>query len=272
MLRTRIITSAIALPLLVLYVLKLPAEYFTGLIALVAAIGLMEFYAMYRVEPLMRYAGVVLGVLVVLAKPMGHFTDALMLGVIVLMTIRLFSKPGPEGSLADTAPPVLGLLYVPGLLCFILTLYGMDPALVIFLFGTVWAADSAAYFAGTRLGRHKLYESMSPNKTWEGAAGSVLGGSAAAVLLGLLLLGRMPVAHLALAGLVVGTVTIVSDLVESMFKRDAGVKDSGTIFPGHGGILDKVDGSLFGAPALYWTLKALGEWRHSALGGFTLPF
>jgi len=134
----------------------------------------------------------------------------------------------------------------------------MGPAWIIFLYGTIWGADSAAYYIGKGFGKRKLYESMSPNKTIEGGVASVVGGAICALLLQRILgVGLAPGLAL-VVGALVGGVTIVGDLVESMFKRDAGVKDSGTIIPGHGGLLDKIDGVLFAGPVLYWAVRALG--------------
>jgi phosphatidate cytidylyltransferase len=120
----------------------------------------------------------------------------------------------------------------------------------------VWVADSGAYFAGRALGRHKLAPEVSPGKTWEGAAGGLLG-------VGLLawvaapVLGQRPVALLGLC-LVVGVFSVVGDLAESLFKRHAGLKDSGQLLPGHGGILDRLDSLFATAPLLLLGLLWLG--------------
>jgi phosphatidate cytidylyltransferase len=103
-----------------------------------------------------------------------------------------------------------------------------------------------------------LYEAISPNKTVEGAVGSLLGGVAGAVLIRAALLPQVGLTPCIILGAAVGATTIIGDLVESMLKRDAGVKDSGNIFPGHGGILDKIDGSTFAGPVFFWVCLALG--------------
>jgi phosphatidate cytidylyltransferase len=114
-----------------------------------------------------------------------------------------------------------------------------------------------AYYIGKGFGKRKLYVEMSPNKTVAGATGSVIGGATGALLLQTVIVPQLTAPSAVFAGIMIGIVTIVGDLVESMFKRDAGVKDSGGIIPGHGGVLDKVDGALFAGPVLYWILTGI---------------
>lgn len=114
-----------------------------------------------------------------------------------------------------------------------------------------WAGDSTAYYVGRTLGKHKLAPVVSPKKTWEGAAGSVAGS----LLFGLLYMGhfmpRVPIWEIAVLAIIGNIAGQLGDLAESAMKRGAGVKDSGTLLPGHGGILDRVDSSLFAIPAVY---------------------
>jgi phosphatidate cytidylyltransferase len=98
---------------------------------------------------------------------------------------------------------------------------------------------------------------VSPHKTVAGAAGSVIGGVLAVFILKAVLLPLLTVSSALIIGVIIGIISIIGDLVESMFKRDAGVKDSSTLIPGHGGILDKIDGALFAGPVLYWMLIIL---------------
>jgi len=125
-----------------------------------------------------------------------------------------------------------------------------DPWLLLLLLAVVWIGDSAAYYVGRRFGRHKLAPMVSPKKTWEGAMASLAGGLVVAAGWSLLTLGRVVPEVLALGGLT-NAAAQVGDLVESMFKRGSGVKDSGHLLPGHGGMLDRIDGLLFAAPALW---------------------
>ncbi len=130
------------------------------------------------------------------------------------------------------------------------------PELLVFMFVVIWAADTGAYFAGRTFGRVKLAPKVSPGKTWEG----VLGGLAVSMMVALagaawFDLPVMPLAGLCLA---VALVSIVGDLTVSMFKRHAGVKDSGTLFPGHGGVMDRIDSITAGAPVFVLGISWLG--------------
>jgi phosphatidate cytidylyltransferase len=124
------------------------------------------------------------------------------------------------------------------------------------LFVMVFFGDTGAYFAGRALGRHKLYEMVSPKKTVEGAIGGLLSSALGGWLTALWLLPMSP-GHGVVLGLLCGAVGQVGDLVESLFKRATGTKDSGTLLPGHGGLLDRLDGVLFAAPVV-WAWLTLG--------------
>ena len=123
----------------------------------------------------------------------------------------------------------------------------------------VWTADTFAFYIGTLIGKRKLYVEISPKKTLAGAAGSLIGGAFAAVFFKTILIPALTMPTALAVGITIGIISIVGDLVESMFKRDSGVKDSGVIIPGHGGILDKIDGVLFAGPVLYLILIIKGN-------------
>ncbi len=127
---------------------------------------------------------------------------------------------------------------------------------VLFVLAIVWAADVGAYFVGRRLGRHKLAPQVSPGKTWEGLAGGLVAAMVASAC-GALWFGLSP-ALLVPIGLLVGAVSVVGDLTVSMFKRNAGLKDSGNLFPGHGGVLDRVDSVTAAVPLFVLVFAWLG--------------
>jgi phosphatidate cytidylyltransferase len=170
---------------------------------------------------------------------------------IAISSARLFMTKDPSSALKDLSPALIGFLYIPSLLLplWYLRLDGYEWIFLLCL--CVWSADTLAYYIGSSIGKRKLYREVSPNKTIAGAVGSVAGGIIASVLFGSFLVKGTGICNLLLIGAVLGAVTILGDLVESMFKRDAGIKDSGTLIPGHGGVLDRIDSILFAGPALY---------------------
>jgi phosphatidate cytidylyltransferase len=255
----RLATAAVLLPLFVLYVMKLPPFYFVLLIALASALAQSEFYSMYRLKGPLKYTGLALGALIIAGIHLsGGIIGVLALSFIVITAVRLFIEKEPSSSLKDTATVVFGLVYIPVLLGYQINLRSGGPEWIILLYGTVWCSDAFAYYIGKAVGKRKLYESVSPKKTVAGGVGSVLGGVSGALVLRAVLVTSLPLPVAALSGAVIGIVTVIGDLVESMLKRDAGVKDSSTILPGHGGILDKIDGAVFAGPTLLWLLTAVG--------------
>jgi phosphatidate cytidylyltransferase len=140
-----------------------------------------------------------------------------------------------------------------------LAMLALSPLEVLLVLVLVWIADTGAYFVGRAAGRHRLAPSISPGKTWEGAAGGLIGALAYAIIGAFWIQGIAWAPFLAAAA-TVGMVSIVGDLFESAAKRQAGVKDSGTLLPGHGGILDRIDSATAALPlaALLWPLVKAG--------------
>lgn len=252
----RLITAAIVLPFLYLYITMLPAPFFLILLILISVLAQIEFHAMYKAKRLISFVGIVSGIFLIavhslLQLPAGIQPLIFIIPFVLTTSVRLFFIKDPSFSLKDISPALIGFLYIPNLLLsqWHLRLEGYEW--IILLYGCVWASDSLAYYAGKGIGKRRLYSTVSPNKTVEGAFGSVIGGVLSALILESLLGIVDSYVKLIIMGAAVGAVTIVGDLVESMFKRDAGVKDSNTFIPGHGGILDKIDGILFAGPVLY---------------------
>lgn len=133
-------------------------------------------------------------------------------------------------------------------------IYRWGGSTVLSIFGAIWVCDSAAYFAGRAFGRHKLFPRVSPNKTWEGAAAGFAAAVLAFVLCQRMLLPYLSLRDAVVCGAVVGVLGQIGDLSESLLKRDAGVKDSSSLIPGHGGVLDRFDSLLFVAPVLFFYL------------------
>jgi phosphatidate cytidylyltransferase len=157
-----------------------------------------------------------------------------------------------ESSIDSMVPSIsliaMGLVYCCILLGFIVWL---QPHAVLVLMATIWVGDAAAYFGGRALGRHKLAPKISPNKTVEGSIAGLMGSILAGIGMGTWLL-PFPLRVIAVASLVAAIAGQAGDLAESALKRSAGVKDSSSLLPGHGGMLDRLDSLLFAAPVFYW--------------------
>ena len=155
-----------------------------------------------------------------------------------------------------------GFLFIAYPLCYLPALHSVGVngrKLLLLTLVVVWAGDTAAYFVGRALGRHKLAPAISPAKTWEGAVANVLASAGAA--LAFLPWLEISWGHLVGLGLVVSVAGQAGDLLESAFKRSAAVKDSGNLLPGHGGVLDRIDALILAGPAAWWYLQ-LFVWPH----------
>lgn len=173
----------------------------------------------------------------------------------VLLTLTAEMFRAEENALLNTSLTVFGVVYVSVCLSMLMMLRsnvnvgGFDGAsLTVTLFAGVWMCDSAAYFTGLAIGKHKLFPRVSPKKTWEGAIGGGIGAIAVVVGLFLWLMPTVPMLHALMIGVIIAVFGPIGDLAESWLKRDAVVKDSSHLIPGHGGVLDRFDSMLFVAP------------------------
>ena len=259
-----------------------------GIVMLLNIVGLLEFYGMVEESSLPRFKwlGLAGGVTLVstqfiylsglakaqLGEPTMGGAAELELGVfavllLALLVRRVFAHPAPP-LFSMVGHTMLGVLYVSWLLGFLLKIYflatptgaGFDPGycLLFFILATK-CSDIGAFLLGSMIGRHKMIPKVSPAKTWEGLVGALLLSTTAAMLMahywGAAKLGGMTPLHAAALGPLLGVGAVLGDLVESVLKRDSGVKDSGSFFPGIGGILDLLDSLLFNAPLMFLYLR-----------------
>ncbi len=258
----RIITALIAIPLLYLYITRLPPPFFLILLIIVGCLAQFEFYRMYKTKGVFIFLGILSGTIFLgssflMKEGLLHkdilniHTTILVISFIIISSTRLFIIKDPSDSLKDISSTIIGLLYISPLLLmqWYLMLKGVEW--ILFLYACVWASDTFALYIGKAMGKRRLYESVSPNKTIAGAFGSIIGGIVAGVFIGLIFFVGIDLYIFVIFGGIVGFITIVGDLVESMFKRDAGIKDSGSLIPGHGGFLDRIDSALFAGAVLY---------------------
>lgn len=178
--------------------------------------------------------------------------------VLLVLMIELFKAR--ETPILNSAATLFGIVYCSLLSSFVLIRelpgrvghpYREGGWIVLIIFLSIWVCDSGAYLLGVRFGKHTLYERISPKKTWEGACAGFLLAVVSAVGFSILLVPSLSIFDGIIIGLIVGTVGQIGDLVESLYKRDCGVKDSSNILPGHGGFLDRFDSALFVGPFVY---------------------
>lgn len=247
---------------------------FLFLLEVIIGVGLIEFYTLTKQKNIHAHRELgILGGLALALLIYAEHSDKLWLlfsGLLVVMLLtELFRKPEPNNSaLLNVAATIFGVAYVAGLLSFLLLIRQMPVASssdyahagtwLVMIFVSIWVCDTAAYFVGLGFGKHKLYERVSPKKTWEGAIGGLFFSVVAALACQATFVKGLRMQDAAVIGLLAGTVGQMSDLVESLFKRDAGVKDSSVLIPGHGGMLDRFDSEMLVAPLVYFYLLAVG--------------
>jgi phosphatidate cytidylyltransferase len=255
----RWLTGIIAIPLLI-YIIGLgPRWLFFSLLSVVSVVGLIEFYGMTASElpKLVRWSSYLLTLLLFAAFYMRQVLLTPFIIVIwafISMTFFLFTRPTPNQQwTSDIGKAVLGPIYV-GLPLSMLLMIHLRPngkIWIFFLLSVIFASDTGAFYFGKFLGKHKLYAAISPNKTWEGAVGGLLSSIIVALLFLRILKFHQSSLTIVILVLALSVVGQIGDLAESMLKRNHGLKDSGKILPGHGGILDRIDGLLFSIPILY---------------------
>lgn len=254
MLRTRLLTAAVAIPALCWLIAMSPPAFFAGFIGMVTALGLYEYFAMAlpgaRLEQLAGMAwgiGVAAGVI---SQRPGLWGAALGLAVVGGLVFTLLHPEELAGGVNRLGLTLLGVLYVGFFTPHVVLLRGLPDdrgwRWVFLTVACVFGSDTGGFFAGRAYGRRKLMPAVSPSKTVEGAfgalGGAVLGGSLFRLLL---LRDRMGVQEAVAVALVMSVLAQFGDLCESALKRAFGAKDSGWILPGHGGILDRLDSLLF---------------------------
>ena len=265
---TRVLIASIFGPLII-YVTLLGRLPFLILVEILIILGLWEFFYLAKAKNLQLSKWILLPLGVFLALCVYFWGEGsfviFLLSAVYLASLLYILKGKTEGTTSGLSWSLFALFYVAGLFSFLILLrelpqsVGLDYKIgglwIVYLLICIWSCDTFAYFIGAPLGKHKLSPRVSPNKTVEGFVGGILGAVATAFLFRYVFFTSADLKHLLAISILVGLVGQMGDLAESLFKRDAKLKDISNIIPGHGGILDRFDSLLFVSPVVYYYLK-----------------
>ena len=267
-LRKRVLVALAGIPLII-WLTWMGGGYFFILILALALSGVHEFYRLLATRG--SSAPLFLLLLFSFVFQLNFYlslVDPWILVLLIIMALLVQELFRTEGSrIVAVGSSITALLYVNVTLGSLLEIRKMEPmgfSYVLLLFVCIWSADVMAYFGGSRFGgtffKRKFFERLSPHKTWEGFVAGCLGSFLGSAVAAYFNPGLNPVFSLS-AGLFIGLFSPLGDLVESMFKRDAGVKDSSSLIPGHGGVLDRFDTVMFISPLMYIYVFFASAWN-----------
>jgi phosphatidate cytidylyltransferase len=234
------------------------------MVFLATFLGLREFYqlALPNSKRIERWVGIGLGLILCILISYGDVNIAFPFFVLLLLFLSILFMVTSQ-NLSSAIPHIgitlLGIFYIGYLLSHVFLIRKMVDGTnwVLFLIATVWAGDISAFLSGSFWGRHKLYPKISPKKTYEGLGGALIGSIIVALIFAHLFIPHLGKGLCILLAISLGILGQGGDFIESMLKRSAQVKDSGSLIPGHGGMLDRLDSFLFSAPFLHYALLYL---------------
>jgi phosphatidate cytidylyltransferase len=263
MLRQRIITAAIGLPIF-LAITWLGNPWFTIMVAIIAILGSIEFYRMVispKIEPIIYFAIFTIVVLSISPYHPPFLTKPIILTLAIIISLSwLIFSPKKDSAFSKWAWLIAGILYIGWMFSYWNELRNLTNGreLTYWSIFIVMASDTCAFFAGRAWGKHYMAPSISPKKTWEGAVVGLLGSIIISIVLGIAFSLPFSYWQLATLGFLIGVLAQIGDMVESLLKRNTGVKDSGNLIPGHGGILDRVDSFILVGAIVYYCAIATG--------------
>ncbi|MCJ7508296.1 MAG: phosphatidate cytidylyltransferase, partial [candidate division Zixibacteria bacterium] len=238
---------------------------FLVFIELLVVAGIFEFCKIVEVKEisLPKLAFVLIGMIFPICsyflRGMGFLSLIVMSFVVIALLLVLAGKV--ERGIGKISSFVFGTIYIPLGFSFLILIrqlpfwygenYKMGALWIIFVLLSIWSCDTFAYFVGVAIGKHPLSSQISPKKTWEGAIAGFLGAILVAPLCYFVFFKEAPLAHLLVISVIIGIFGQIGDLLESLLKRDANVKDASKLIPGHGGVLDRFDSLLFVSPIIY---------------------
>ncbi len=260
----RWMTGIVLLPLLYVLVSRGEAAIFAAFVGIVCMISLWEFFRIVTASadvrwvrhsiPWVSFGAAGLMVWAAYLRSMEAMVAIVTISLMVTGVLSLPSFKSWPGVVDMLFKQCLGTIYIPLFLCHLVLIRSQHDGIVwvFLLLSVVFSGDIGALYAGTALGRHKLCPAVSPKKTWEGSIGGLAANLGVGALFKHFFLPGLPWGPMLLLFAVIGIAGQVGDLVESELKRVAGIKDSGVILPGHGGMLDRIDALLFAAPTAYY--------------------
>lgn len=253
----RVISGAIAIPITLGIILYGHPLLFFALIASLILLAAREYFSMIANAGISGFPveGLILSFLL-LAFYFFAPQELVLMGILIplaLFTTWFFRGKNVLVALDPIAYTLFGIFYTAGLGGYFLLIGNMEGGreMVVFVLLFIWTGDSMAYYSGQKFGEGKLLKVVSPNKTIVGSAANVAGTLAAAGFAGILFFDEITLIHCLIAAFICGIIGQFGDLAESLIKRNCKVKDSGTLIPGHGGVLDRIDSLLFAGPAFY---------------------
>ena len=261
----RVVTALILIPLIYFVVRYFPPLFFLFFVASWVLIGQYEFYKFYyKKSSIFPFLGLIFGAMILFSFYADRYyadrytleMKGVVLTAIVILSLScfIFFKANIHDSVTAVSVIIFGALYVAWPLAHLIPLRGLlnGHNLIFFILIVTWGVDTGAYYTGRHLGRHKLSPNISPGKTVEGAIGGLISCILSALFARWLFLPELSINNTLFLGIVFGIISQIGDLSESMLKRGAGVKDSGSLLPAHGGILDRVDSVIFTLPVFYY--------------------
>lgn len=259
--KKKVWTGIFIVPPIIVLIIVGPPAILPLMVLLAIFFGLREFYhlALPHSKPVERFLGIGLGLILSLLIAFGSAGWVSPFFVILLLCLSVLFMVTSQNLLptvSNLGITLFGILYIGFLLSHISLIRYManGKAWALFLIATVWAGDISAFFGGSRFGRHKLYPKISPKKTVEGLIGAVVGSIIVSLIFSQVFIPQLEKGLCVLLAIGLGVLGQLGDFTESMLKRSAQVKDSGSLIPGHGGMLDRLDSFLFSAPFLYYFL------------------
>lgn len=267
--KTRVTVSVIAIPFL------LAATYFGSylFLILISGISLASFFEFNNLSKNKNAkTNLIPSFLIIILFQLNAFFKwnqielIIISSIIILLLFELFRNKG--SAILNLGVSLLGIFYTGYLTSILINIreifeydtmfYVQGGYLIISILATIWICDSAAYFGGNALGKHRLFLRVSPKKSWEGAVFGFIFSVLSMIAAHYILLDFIPLKETIVLGIIIGIFGQFGDLVESLIKRDAGIKDSSSLIPGHGGILDRFDSLIFTAPFVYLYLLYIG--------------